>query len=305
MPLLMVFIDGFGLGEMDPEQNPFCLAEMPFFRSCLSGEPLTREMVGTGFRRPGFLIKPTDCSLGVNGIPQSATGQTVLLAGVNAAQMAGRHVGGFPTKMLQEVLNKLSIFKILNESGRKAVFADAFTEEYFEYVNRRIWIHSATTTAALAGGCKLLMVPDLLRDEAVYQDITNESLRERGYQLPLIDPEKAARNLVRLASKNDYTLFEYFQTDLCGHQQDLNLALTLLNRLDRFLGVVFQNLDRYNLVLLVVSDHGNIEDLSTNSHTFNPVPTAVFGKDLTVFEDIQSLLDIYPAVLKYLGIVTD
>jgi 2,3-bisphosphoglycerate-independent phosphoglycerate mutase len=303
LPLLMVFIDGFGLGAAEQRINPFSVAEMPFVREVLSGHPLTGEIVKTtGLSGPGWVIKPTGTTLEMGGIPQSATGQTVLFSGVNAAQLMGRHVGGFPTKSLQAVLNHQNIFKRINQSGLKAVFANAFTEEYFEAVNRRAWMHSVTTTAALAGDCRLLMVSDLLAGEAVYQDITNEQLRERGYQLPLSGPEEAGTNLAKLAAKNDFTLFEYFQTDMCGHKQDWDLALILLNRLDRFLGTIFQKLKTYDLQLLVVSDHGNIEDLSTHSHTFNDVPTMAFGNKSEVFGDVVSLLDIYPALLRFFGL---
>jgi 2,3-bisphosphoglycerate-independent phosphoglycerate mutase len=302
MPLLMVFIDGFGIGDANQRVNPLSVAEMPFVREVLSGLSLTRETVKSGLFGAGWVIKPTNSTLEVPGIPQSATGQTVLFSGVNAAQLVGRHIGGFPTQSLQAVLNQQSIFKRINQSGLKAVFANAFTHEYFEAVNRRAWRHSATTTVALAGDCRLLMVSDLLAGEAVYQDITNEQLRERGYQLPISGPEEAAANLAKLASKNDFTLFEYFQTDFCGHKQDWDLALVLLNRLDRFLGTIYQKLEKYDLHLLVVSDHGNIEDLSTNSHTFNDVPTMAFGNQPEVFRDITSLMDIYPAVLRFLGL---
>lgn len=93
----MVFIDGFGLGNDEPYGNPFTTAEMPFIRHIMGGKNMTRSHVGEGIIRNNLVIKPTDACLGVAGIPQSATGQTVLFTGKNAAQMAGRHINGFPT----------------------------------------------------------------------------------------------------------------------------------------------------------------------------------------------------------------
>lgn len=292
----MVFIDGLGLGAEDPTVNPLITAEMPFMRSLLSGRSLHAATIKEGLIKTPTVIKPTDASLDTAGIPQSATGQTALFSGVNAAAAAGRHVSGFPTRGLRDILKNASIFKIINQTGGKAVFANTFTPEYFESVERGKWRHSVTTTAALAGGCHLFMPPDLLQGEAIYQDITNEQLLDHGYQIPLFEPEEAAANLVKLAAKNDFTLFEYFQTDRCGHRQDFALALTILNRLDRFLGVL-GDLEKLHMTLLVVSDHGNIEDLGVKTHTLNPVPTIALGKDAAKFVDVHSLLDIYPAVL--------
>lgn len=302
MRLLMVFIDGFGLGPGIPESNPFLKAETPFIRSLLSGLPLTSENVDSGITRPGVSIQPTDALLGVKGLPQSATGQTVLFTGVNAAKIAGRHINGFPTKALRTIINQYSIFKVLSAWDKKSVFANTFTREYFATVERGRWRHSVTTTAAMAGKSRLRMIPDLLRGEAVYQDITNEQLVERGYPVPVVEPEEAALQLLNVATQNDFTLFEYFQTDRCGHKQDWELALRLINRLDRFLGTIAARLDDHELNLLVVSDHGNIEDLSVKPHTMNKVPTISIGARADCFQSIESLMDIYPSILRFFGL---
>jgi 2,3-bisphosphoglycerate-independent phosphoglycerate mutase len=303
----MVFIDGFGLGSQDAAINPLLVAEMPFIRKILSGGYLSREGIGEGIITANLVVKPTSATLGTAGLPQSATGQTALFTGINAAAVAGRHISGFPTNCLRELIKDVSIFKVISQAGGKAVFANTFTAEYFDTVERsksraRARRHSVTTTAALAGGCRLLMLPDLLDGEAVYQDIINEQLRERGYEVPLLQPEQAAANLLKQAIKNDFTLFEYFQTDHCGHHQDFELALILLNRLDHFLQALAEGLGKHDLSLLVVSDHGNIEDLSVKTHTFNPVPTIAIGKDVSKFAPVKSLTDIYPAVLRSLGL---
>jgi 2,3-bisphosphoglycerate-independent phosphoglycerate mutase len=301
VPLIMVFIDGLGLGTDDPNINPLVTAEMPFIKSFLAGKSLTAKAVAAGITREGLVIRPTDTTLGVAGIPQSATGQTTLFTGVNAAKLAGRHINGFPTRALRAVIDEYSIFKVVNEAGQRAIFANTFTKEYFDIVARGKWRHSASTTAALAGNSKILLIPDLLNGEAVFQDITNEHLRERGYEAPLIEPEEAAGHLIKQAVKNDFTLFEYFQTDHCGHDQDWDRALLLLNRLDRFINVLATQSIKNEISLLIVSDHGNIEDLSIKPHTYNPVPTIVIGKNAMVFKEVSTLLDIYPKVLEFLG----
>lgn len=300
MGVILIFIDGLGLGSDDPKINPLLTADLPYIRTLLRGEP-TLKAVGPGIMRLNLIIKAIDARLGVPGLPQSATGQTALFTGINAPKLTGRHINGFPTKALRDILERYSIFKQINQAGGKAVFANTFTKEYFESVRRGRWRYSASTTAALAGNCRLLMVEDLTKGYAVYQDLTNEQLHRKNYSVPLITPENAAENLVRQAKSNDFTLFEYFQTDHCGHAQDWNLALTLLNRLDRFVATVASLLPP-GFCLVLTSDHGNIEDLSVKTHTLNPVPLLVFGADVQNFVNVNSLTDVCPTILNLLGI---
>jgi 2,3-bisphosphoglycerate-independent phosphoglycerate mutase len=303
LPLLMLFLDGLGLGLTDAKINPLTRSGMLFWRERFQGRPLTADTVGSGITTSHFICRPTDTTLGVAGLPQSATGQTAIFTGINAARIAGRHISGFPTKALRRMIEENSLFKQLKQAGRQVVFANVFTKEYFNATRRGKWRHSVTTTAVLAAHSELLLVPDLLAGTAVYQDIINEQLQDKGYHVPLVRPEEAARNLVRRAVQNDFTLFEYFQTDRCGHGQNWELAQELLNRLDRFIGALAGQVDQAGLDLLVVSDHGNIEDLSVKTHTFNPVPTMAIGARAEEFGEIKTLLDIYPAVLRYFKLV--
>lgn len=300
MPVVMVFIDGLGVGSDNAEINPVARAELPFIKKILPGG-LTKKSVGKGIVRPNLVIRGIDARLEVPGIPQSATGQTALFTGVNAARITGRHINGFPTKALRTILEQNSIFKRINQSGRRSVFANTFTKEYFEAVERGRWRNSASTTAALAGECRLLMVDDLIKGYAVYQDIINEQLRQKGYQVPLFTPEEAAVNLVRQATQNDFTLFEYFQTDRCGHAQDRDLAIVLLNRLDSFLATIVSEIPS-DFSMVVTSDHGNIDDLSIKTHTLNQAPLMVFGPGAEAFAEVDSLVGVCPTILKLLGI---
>lgn len=265
---------------------------------------MTLSTVGRGIAGPGWLINPADALLGVSGLPQSATGQTVLLTGQNAAAICGRHISGFPTSTLKRLLKEDNIFKRINESGLKAAFANVYTRQYLNGLSEGRSKMSATTIAALAGNCSLLRVTDLLKGEGVYQDITNLLLEEPGYVIPRLEPECAANNLVQLALKNDFTLFEYFQTDRCGHHQQMAPAVRILNELDRFIAALIKRIAGTSLELLIVSDHGNIEDLSLRTHTFNPIPVIYFGAKKEKFQKTSSLLHIFPNILNYLGLTT-
>ena len=300
MGIIMIFIDGLGLGSDDPEINPLLTADLPNIKSILKTAP-TQRTISADMIKPNLVIKAIDARLGVPGLPQSATGQTALFTGTNAPKLTGRHINGFPTRALRDILERNSIFKQINQAGRRAVFANTFTAEYFESVRRGRWRYSASTTAALAGGCKLLMVEDLERGYSVYQDLTNEQLRKKNYPIPIITPETAGENLARQAKSNDFTLFEYFQTDRCGHAQDRELSRLLLNRLDRFVGTIVSRMPT-DFCLILTSDHGNIEDLSVKTHTLNPVPLFVFGAGAESFGKVNSITEICPSILNLLGV---
>ncbi len=63
-----------------------------------------------------------------------------------------------------------------------------------------------------------------------------------------------------------------------------------------------QSLNDETLVVLA-SDHGNIEDGETRSHTTNPVPVLLAGAGhRTVADGIRSITDVAPAILGAMGI---
>lgn len=89
--LLLFFIDGLGIGADDPEINPCCHPSLNLFRQCHTGI-FPRPTASEG------LVMGLDANLGMEGLPQSATGQTSLLTGVNGARLLGRHLNAFPTR---------------------------------------------------------------------------------------------------------------------------------------------------------------------------------------------------------------
>src|SRR3990170_3141448 len=125
MSLLLVFLDGVGLGEADPAHNPWVAAHTQTLRSLL-GRPLAgAERVDLN----GTLLIPTDATLGVAGLPQSATGQTALLTGLNAPALVGRHVTAYPTTPLRPLLPEHPLSPRRSPAGRGVALATAYTEE--------------------------------------------------------------------------------------------------------------------------------------------------------------------------------
>src|SRR5256885_11484444 len=308
--VLLFFIDGIGVGTDDPAKTPLATGEFPALRLTESLTPLAR--VG-----PPRMAWGLDASMGVPGLPQSATGQTAILTGVNAPMVMGHHISGFPGPTLRRILFEHSLLKQVRERGLSATFLNAFRPEYFEmpHAQRRL---SATSLATLASGARFRSWEDLLEGRAVTHDLTHWKVRERGYDLPLRTPEEAGRIIAAEAMQNDFSLFEYFETDRAGHARDREGAMRCLGDLDRALETVLATADLGKLRVLVVSDHGNLEDLSVATHTRNPALFTAWGPDDAAAAGDRAadptkddaagtgtprrLTDIAPYVLRILGL---
>lgn len=286
MSFLFLFFDGVGIGKKDAAINPFAHTPSKFFTHFLDEEnPVAYD---------GRII-PTDANLDVPGLPQSATGQTALFTGQNASKVVGEHISGFPTKPLRELIKTSNILKDLTERGKDVKFINAYSTKYFE--RREIW-YSATTWLVISAGLDFLMLDDLRNGNAVFHDFTHRSLQKLGYDVSLRTPAESGRNLARLVEKYDLCLYEHILTDKYGHQQDMKIAVDHLQNIDQFLDHILANIDLTKHTVLLSSDHGNFEDLSTGRHTRNPVPTILWGKTAAqLAPQIQTILSITPAIL--------
>ena len=288
--LLLFFIDGLGIGTRGPH-NPFDGLPGAAPLACFEGEAPQLPFDG--------MLVPTDACLGVPGRPQSASGQTTILTGVNAPAAIGAHKQGFPNQALLEIIRRESIFLQLRNRGVEPItFANTYTSRFFE--RRPRWI-SATTAAVEAAGLGFNVVADLQNGRAVYHDFTNELLIERDQRVALRTPAEAGEILAQVVRTHRFTLYEYFITDKVGHSQDFAAARRVLPMLASCIRSVLQNLDLGTTTVIVTSDHGNIEDLSARNHTMNPVPTLIWGpgrRDIAA--RIKSLADITPAIINTL-----
>jgi hypothetical protein len=289
MAVILIFIDGIGIGRRDAETNPFARAQTRWLRALDGGTP------SAGGDAP--LLVPVDACLGVPGLPQSATGQTALLTGLNAPQVMGRHINGFCTTGLAALLDGQTIFSRVQARGACTTFANAYTPPFFEGKRRFL---SVTTVATRQAGLRFRTLDDLRGGEAVFQDYTNGLLVEQGYAVPILGPEEAGRRLARLVATHDFTLYEYFQTDKAGHDRDMERGVRLIEGLDRLLQSMLEGLDLDRTLVCVASDHGNLEDLSTKGHTTNPVPVLLWGRGReAVGSRLYDLTDITPALLEW------
>jgi hypothetical protein len=287
MSVLLFFIDGLGIGSRGPF-NPLDGLD--------DAEPLANfRDEGPTTIRDGIVV-PTDACLGIEGRPQSASGQTTILTGVNAPATLGYHKQGFPNSAMLEIIRDHSIFLQLTRAGIKPItFANTYTRRFFD--ERPRWV-SATTAAVEAAGLRFRTLPDLKAGRAVYQDFTNAILIERGEEVSPRSPDEAATVLARIARENRFTLYEYFITDKVGHAQDMQAARTVLRNLARLIRKVLAGIDLDRTSVILTSDHGNIEDLSSRNHTLNPVPTIVWGANKgRIANRIETLADITPAIV--------
>jgi len=294
--MLFLFVDGVGLGDMDPATNPFVRGRTPTLRALL-GQPLAgRDPVGTD----AATLLPLDARLGVSGLPQSATGQTALLTGENAPALLGRHVTAYPTPTLRTLLASRGVFVRLGEAGVSTALANAYTDAYFVAVASRRLRHAAVTLNALQAGVRIRGLEDLRAGQAVFHDLTNTGLRRHGIDVPEVTPKDAGRQLAEISSTHAFTLFEFFQTDLAGHGRAGD-PIEVVERLDALLGGILDAADLRETLVLVTSDHGNLEDGGTRAHTLNPVPALLIGagrRDLA--PRLRAITDVAPACVDLL-----
>lgn len=279
MKILFLFIDGVGL------------------RGAAADNPVNPEVCPTLCRLVEKHSKPIDACLGVEGLPQSATGQATMFTGVNCASAMGRHCEGFPGPALRAIIEKSNLFLQLEKRGRKVAFADAYlVDSADELASRRF--KSVTTVMALTVPKVVLTADDLMEDRALMQDLTRETIQDRYPDVAIIPPQRAAEHLFAIAQKNDFTLYEFFQTDVAGHSLDYARACAVLRMYDRFLATLARFTEAAGMTLVITSDHGNVECMAERGHTRNPVPFIAFGpREERIRAAVSSLKDVTPAIL--------
>jgi hypothetical protein len=282
MRVAVLFIDGVGVGPRDEAVNPLTRAD--FLLSQFSD--------GSGAALPaGGVRVDLDTTFGVEGRPQSATNQTAILTGQDAPRLLGQHLPGFPNATLRALLADASIVAQLVAGGRTATFANAYPAAWLDVLGvprrpsptpdidvpervRRKGKASASALAMAAGRVLLRTFEDARQGAGLTHDIDGTLARGRGLDVPTRSPGEAAEIFWRLAE--DFTLFEHYLADEAGHAQDTPAALRALHTFDEFARAVIATRPE-DAQVLIVSDHGNVEDLSTRRHTRNPVSLLSFG----------------------------
>ena len=204
--------------------------------------------------------------------------------------------------------------KRIEAAGKTATFANAYPAAVLEHMGvprrpskgpdveltaelkRRVRA-SASALAMAAGKVAMRTFEDARADAGLTHDIDGSMARARGMDVPVRTPEEAATIFWRLSL--DFTLFEHYLADEAGHARDMTAAVTALSTFDRFARAVVASRPS-DAQLFICSDHGNVEDLSTRSHTLRPVPVLAFGPHDA--SRIHTVADVGREVLRIVGV---
>jgi len=307
--IILLFIDGIGIGERN-KYNPFFLVNsiyLSHFKDEFENN-IKKCLVHN------LIVFALDPLLDVEGIPQSATGQSSIFTGINTAKILNQHLMGFPNKKLRVMLMKNNLLLNLKKRGLKVKFINAYPlfaeelskgwlevdkegnfvlKEKSENLKKFLKRVSVTTLLALSIKQKFYGLSDLINKRTIYHDFTNKFLIERGIDVPEFSPKTAANILIKNVSKYDVILYEYFLTDKIGHKPAMKKAIKIVQNLDLFLKNIVENLNLKKTSLIIFSDHGNFEDLSVKTHTKNYVPLIHIGKNLSPDFRIKKIHQIY------------
>jgi hypothetical protein len=296
MSVLLIFVDGVGIGRRDPAVNPFAALEGTLLGRFEDELPDSRPITLGG----GALCRSIDATLGVEGLPQSATGQATLLTGVNVPAAIGRHLSGVPGPRVRSIIEKNSLFLALRSSGMRSTFANAYRPRFFTDSRKRL---SASTLSVLAAGLRLRTLDDLIAGQAVFHDYTLGVLeRHTGIRLPERSAAEAAATLAGLAGEHEFVLHEHFLTDLAGHRGSKEDRLAAAARIEALVAECLKAVEGSGTLLLIVSDHGNLEDSTHHRHTRAPVPLIASGPGAgEIISEVNRLDELAPAILRRLG----
>jgi len=288
MRVLFIFLDGIGLGVSDPSINPLARAKMPHLNRLLDGRPLTKDLLAI------------DPNVGVKGLPQSATGQAILLTGLNVSELIGYHYGPKPNPDVSQYLKTETIFSRVVAAGKKTALLSAYPPRYFDGINSGKRIYSSIPMAYTNAGHSLFTQEDLFAGRALPADFTGEGWRSMlGIpETPVRTSYEAGQKLASLAMRYDFSMFEYWASDYAGHKQMMDRAVQLMESIDEVLGGLVDAMDK-ELIVVITSDHGNMEDMSTRKHTSAHVPALVIGEKTArdrFTADMTDLTHITPAI---------
>ena len=304
MAFLFLFLDGVGLGSNSESSNPFAGVQMPNLELILGGQPLTDMLGSIPIRTKRATFLPIDACLGIGGRPQSASGQASILTGKNIPLIIGQHYGPKPSADIKLILEENNLFSELHRSGKRVSFLNAFPDEYFLAIHSGRRIPGAIAMAALAAGLPLNTVEDLHEGNAISADFTAHGWHKHlNYKnTPTLTPKQAGIRLSELSKNYDFSFFEYWLSDYAGHKRNMSSARDLLITFDQVLGGLLSTWDDDQGLILITSDHGNMEDLSVRNHTRNPVPAILIGNAKLrkqFARNLGKLTDIYPAIIDF------
>ena len=294
MKVLFIFLDGIGLGENNAETNPLARAKMPNLNALLDGRSLLKE--SAPFDGKYASLRAIDPAVGVDGLPQSATGQAILLTGNNISAELGYHYGPKPNPAVAAYLDGETLFSKCVAAGKRAALLNAYPPRYFDGIDSGKRLYSSIPLAVTNAGLELFRHEDMFAGRALSADFTGEGWRRMlGFpEAPVMNAHEAGKKMGSLAMEYDFSFFEYWASDYAGHKQQMETAVELMETFDGVLGGVEEERrkTKEELLVLVTSDHGNMEDVSTRKHTDAHVPALVIGSKPAREEFTRGMTDL-------------
>ncbi len=274
--LAFLFVDGLGLSK--DERSPLQTLELPTLQK------LTRNFSSDAFTEQNLAYRVLDASLGVEGLPQSGTGQTTLLTGINAAELLGHHSGPHPMARLQEILKTTSVQVQAASGGVRVLHANSYRKEYLDKaLNSRRNMLSAFGFAAKSAGIDLLEVGHKFAVSPAFWE----------------NPKRSAERFASICEQFDLAILENWALDYSAHRapEELNQRFT---ELDLFVQGWLEASP--SATLFITADHGNAEEPWHLHHSVNPVPFIAIGKDAGSVGPMSSLTDVAPWIRKVLSL---
>ncbi len=268
-----LMLDGVGISHFH-DQHPFASQNTPTLTTL--GISSVKHV-----SQPEFVSHPIDANLGIEGLPQSGTGQTTLLTGINAAKVMGRHYGPWPGPSLKPLLEQ-SLPMQLFKAGLTVRLANHYPEGYLEAIRSGKRKLNAIAYAMTLAGAKLEHgIPPMLTNPEDPNGTPLEQVKTWGQEF--------------MASSANLTIFDAWWSDHLGHHGTLLEAQDHVRRLEAFVMGALKAREASTL-FLVTSDHGNFEDVGIKTHTIAPVPLVAIGSNALEFENVADLTGVVPAL---------
>ena len=292
MAVIFLFVDGVGLGKRS-NKNPFFIKNYESLQ-ILSGENFFNDLIP--IYSQDHLFKAIDANLEIEGLPQSGTGQASLFSGENASKIIGKHFGPYPHSGIKYLLEEQSLFHSINELGRTPYFINAYPPVFIDYSKKKNrW--SCCTLMARSAELPLNSTKEIENEVALTAEIVQNTWREKlNISIPKITTIDAAQRLLTILPNYDLVMYEYYLTDKAGHTKSHEDAETVMNPFDEFLLHILKHKKEDDL-LVITSDHGNLEDLSVKTHTRNKIPLMVYGKGAHLFHRVESIVEVKHAII--------
>ncbi|MCU0496216.1 MAG: hypothetical protein MUF87_02555 [Anaerolineae bacterium] len=300
MHILLIFLDGIGLGIDDPTINPFAAAHTPTLWRLANDH---RWLSITGYQESDqALFIPTDAQLGLAGKPQSGTSQAAILTGRNIPQLIGRHYGPKPDAETRALLENDNFFKQVIQQGQQAALINAYPPTLLHNIARGKTLRSSIQHAVYAAGLPLFDHHALYREDAMSEDWTGQAWRDylQYTDTPLYSPQAAGKQMIELSRRYDFAFFSHWMTDTVGHRGTVEEGVALIELFDQVMQGALETWHDSEGLIIITSDHGNLEAMDDRHHTENRVPTVVIGQKKALFSDLTDLIGLVPRMAQLL-----